>query len=785
MAPLSITNRFSLLDVEELPDEPVISHKDSSSNTVSISHTEEASPLERGSPSAVLNSSNNKHIKILKKSRAKTQKAKIPERLKIHINHPRALPPKRQTNEAAGYDLYSAEDLVIPSKSRSLVDTGLCMEMLEGVYGRIAPRSGLSMKGIDVGAGVIDRDYTGRVKVLLINNSDKDFHVEYSARVAQLILECNKLPEIDIVTTIRDTVRGSGGFGSTDTVLRGNNIVVKGQGRGRQLTIPVTIEVPESGKLVDVLALIDSGSTGCCISQDFATKNGLKQVAFEKSIAVFNADGTHNAGGAITHYTSVSMAVGKHKETSEFLITTLSSAIDIYLGHDWLTLHNPSIDWKKKTVTFNNCPSSCQTMLANMVTDEDRVFMMDSNAYLRTLEEREEIIRATATDIAIAEGKYKKKTFEEVVPKDYWEFKDVFEEDVFNLLPERKPWDHAIELLPGAKPYCGKIYAMTRDEQVALDKFLQENIKTGRIRPSKSPWGAPFFFVKKKDGKLRPVQDYRKLNEMTKKNRYPLPLIADLLNKMKKAKYFSKLDIHWGYNNIRMADGDEEKAAFITNCGLYEPLVMFFGLTNSPTTFQMMMNDIFHNLILEGKVIVYLDDILIFSEDLDDHKKTVKMVLTLLRQHKLTCKPEKCEFETSETEYLGHIISHGSIRMDPGKVKGVTEWPAPKSKNELQQFLGFTNFYRRFIKDFSKIAKPLNQLTGNVDFIWAHEQQTAFQLLKDTITSAPILAVPLDDELFRVECDASKFAIGATLSQKQDDHWRTIAFLSRSLTPAE
>ncbi len=180
---------------------------------------------------------------------------------------------------------------------------------------------------------------------------------------------------------------------------------------------------------------------------------------------------------------------------------------------------------------------------------------------------------------------------------------------------------------------------------------------------------------------------------MTIKNQYPLPLISELIDKLRGAKYFTKLDIHWGYNNVRIKEGDEEKAAFRTNRGLFEPTVMFFGLTNSPAMFQWMMNDIFHDLIGEGKVTIYLDDILIFSKDLGEHQRIVKRVLQRLRENKPFLKVEKCEFEVLETEYLGVITSENSIRMDPIKIARIAEWPTPTKKRELQSFLGFTNFY--------------------------------------------------------------------------------------------
>jgi len=188
-------------------------------------------------------------------------------------------------------------------------------------------------------------------------------------------------------------------------------------------------------------------------------------------------------------------------------------------------------------------------------------------------------------------------------------FSQVFSEEGFAKLPSRKPWDHAIKLVPGAQPKGCKVYPLSVTEQSELDRFLTENLETGRILPSKSPMASPVFFIKKKDGSLLLVQDYQMLNEMTVKNKYPLPLVSELVNQLRGAKYFTKLDIRWGFNNVRIEEGDEWKAASRTNRGLFEPLVMFFGLINSPATFQTMMNDIFMDMISEGVVVVYLDDI--------------------------------------------------------------------------------------------------------------------------------------------------------------------------------
>jgi len=206
------------------------------------------------------------------------------------------------------------------------------------------------------------------------------------------------------------------------------------------------------------------------------------------------------------------------------------------------------------------------------------------------------------------------------LPAYVTEFQSVFAKEDFDILPEYCKWDHTIELIPGAEPKSSKVYPLSPLEQVKLDAFLEENLHTGRIRPSKSSIAAPVFFIKKKNSSLRLVQDYRALNAITVKNRYLLPLISELISQLRGARYFTKLDICWGFNNVRMKPGDEWKAAFCTNRGLFEPLIMFFRMTNSPSTFQTMMNDVFRTVIAEGIVVVYLNDILIFTKMEEEHE---------------------------------------------------------------------------------------------------------------------------------------------------------------------
>jgi hypothetical protein len=385
----------------------------------------------------------------------------------------------------------------------------------------------------------------------------------------------------------------------------------------------------------------------------------------------------------------------------------------------------------------------------------------------------------------LAEEDLRRRTTTAVqLPAAYVDFYDVFDKHEFDTLPPCRIWDHAIELIEGAEPRLDcKIYPLGRIEQEKLDEFLLENSRTNRIRPSRSPMASPFFFIKKKDGSLRPVQDYRRLNAITVPDRYPIPLIPELIDSLRQAKIFSKLDVRWGYNNIRIKDGDEFKVAFRTNRGLFEPQVMFFGLTNSPTTFQRMMNEILKELVAAGNVLVYLDDILIFTEELDHHRQVLHAVLQELRRHRLSLKLEKCQFETQETEYLGVVVGNGRVRMDSVKVQGVVDWPTPTTCREVQSFLGFCNFYRRFVCRFTGIAQPLTELTGLAPFEWTKCHQDSFDVIQTALTTAPILALLTNEDPYRLEADASAYAVGATLSQRQDGVWRPVAFMSKALSP--
>ncbi len=541
----------------------------------------------------------------------------------------------------------------------------------------------------------------------------------------------------------------------------------------------------------------DSGATDNFINSQLLKQLQISYLPIQTPIKIWNVDGTLNQDGNITHYTNLQVKMGKETHILRFLITNLGQD-EVILGYPWFTAFEPKIRWREATLEEDYQPVVITTINPQEPTIESAIraletYELDEEAWEQIMNKEEPYIAIrktmTASELAQKAMDHTKKTFEQMVPSPYHQHRKVFSEEASHRFPPKRTWDHAIDLIPEApKTLDCKVYPLAITEGNALTEFLNKQLQKGYIRPSKSPYASPFFFIKKKDGKLWPVQDYRKLNALTVKNRYPLPLIPEIIDKVCDARLFTKLDIRWGYNNVRIKEGDEAKAAFKTNQGLYEPRVMFFGLTNSPSTFQTMMDTIFHDLILTNKVIVYMDDILIaMTNDLTHHCEIVHQVLYRLEEHDLYLKLEKCLFETPEVEYLGVIIGYGKICMDPIKVQGVQVWEAPTNLTKAQGFVGFLNFYRWFIKGFSKLARPLHNLTKKgIAWRWTSNEQTAFEALKRVVTKEPVLLFPQLDKPFKMEVDASAITIGAVLNQKgEDGKTHPVAYYSESFSAPE
>ncbi|GJT63760.1 putative reverse transcriptase domain-containing protein [Tanacetum coccineum] len=310
-----------------------------------------------------------------------------------------------------------------------------------------------------------------------------------------------------------------------------------------------------------------------------------------------------------------------------------------------------------------------------------------------------------------------------------------------------------------------------------LSEQLQELSNKGFIRPSSSPWGAPVLFVKKKDGSFRMCIDYRELNKLTVKNRYPLPRIDDLFDQLQGSNIYSKIDLRSGYHQLRVREQDIPKTAFRTRYGHYEFQVMPFGLTNAPAVFMDLMNRVCKPY-LDKFVIVFIDDILIYSKDKKEHEEHLKAILELLKKEKLYAKFSKCKFWIPKVQFLGHVIDSRGIHVDPAKIESIKDWASPKTPTEICKFLSLAGYYRRFIEGFSKIAKSMTKLTQKgIKFNWGEKEENTFQLIKQKLCSASILALPEGSEDFMVYCDASHRGLGVVLMQRE----KVIAYASRQL----
>uniref|UniRef100_A0A3P9I2H4 Reverse transcriptase domain-containing protein n=1 Tax=Oryzias latipes TaxID=8090 RepID=A0A3P9I2H4_ORYLA len=503
-------------------------------------------------------------------------------------------------------------------------------------------------------------------------------------------------------------------------------------------------------------ALIDSGAEQSLIDHGLVSKLGLPIELLEAPVEASGLGGQHLS--RITHRTKPVklLTSGNHREVIQFFVTQ-STHTPIVLGYSWLKLHNPQFNWSLGHIInwspycSANCLSSALPSTLHHAVDSPSKINLDK------------------------------------IPSCYHDLQDVFCKSKASALPPHRPYDCEIKLLPGSTLPKGHLYNLSGPEKISMESYIQEALALGHIRPSSSPVGAGFFFVEKKDKSLRPCVDYRELNLITIKDKYSLPLISSVFDSVQGAHVFSKLDLRNAYHLVRVKEGDEWKTAFNTPLGHYEYLVMPFGLTNAPAVFQRLVNDVLRDF-LNRFVFVYLDDILIYSDNLTQHEQHVRQVLTRLLENQLFVKAEKCEFHVDSVQFLGYIIEAGRIKPDPSKIEAVSSWEPPINRKKLQQFLGFANFYRRFIRNYSSIAAPLTRLTSTHQrFQWTQEAQQAFDRLKKLFVTAPILIQPDPSRQFIVEVDASDSGVGAVLSQKEltSGKLKPCAFFSKKLSTAE
>lgn len=528
----------------------------------------------------------------------------------------------------------------------------------------------------------------------------------------------------------------------------------------------------------DATILLDSGATHCFIDKAYLQRHGF---------AVVPQKGTVACGGethaTTTGFTKVKLSIQSFHGVLQCYAIDLPSGIDIILGETWLQPHKAELHYGNKTVTLTHAGTEHTLYCTAKGTTPEM-----SQPLLNARELRREIRRARTKAFTVyvhAKGEPQPKSGENNChslgqAKEILEvYSDVFSDIPLGLPPERGI-GHTINT--GDHPPISKpAYRLSPKEKEEVQRQVTELLGKGLIRPSQSPYGAPVLFVQKKDGTLRMCIDYRALNAVTVKDKFPLPRIDDLLDKLQGAKFFSSLDLRSAYHQVRIAEDDVPKTAFRTHEGLYEFMVLPFGLTNSPSAFQREMREIFKHLPF---VAVYLDDILVYSRSEADHTSHLREVLDTLRKHKLYAKLSKCSFFDREAPFLGHIVSESGIRPDPGKISAILNWPPPRNVPEVRSFLGLANHLKRFIKDFSVLSAPLTELTKpskEFDFAANELAQRSFTALKDAMSSAPVLAIPNEELPYELVCDACGYGIGAVLMQRD----KPVAYFSYKLNSAE
>ncbi|GJT28463.1 putative reverse transcriptase domain-containing protein [Tanacetum coccineum] len=494
--------------------------------------------------------------------------------------------------------------------------------------------------------------------------------------------------------------------------------------------------------------LFDSGAEKSFVSSAFTPFIDIAPTALNTSYEVELADGKVVSTNTVLQ--GCTLVLLNHVFKIDLLLTQIGS-FDVIVGMDWLSYHRAVIDCYEKIFRIP----------------------LPNGEFLEVQGERPE-----KNPRSLACIKADEKKFDDFrVVRD---FPEVFPDDLSGLPPVREI-EFLINLIPGASLVVKSPYRLAPLEMLELSNQLKEIQEKGFIRLSHSPWGAPVLFVKKKDGAMRMYIDYRELNKLTIKNRYPLPRIDDLFDQLQDACCFSKIDLRSGYHQLRVREEDILKTAFRTRYGHFEFTVMPFGLTNAPAIFMDLMNRVCKPY-LDKFVIVFIDDILIYSKSEEEHEVHLKTILDLLEKEKLYAKFSKCEFWLKEVQFLGHVVNRDGIHVDPSKVESVKNWKTPESSTEIRSFLGLAGYYRRFIENFSKIAKPLTLLTQkNKAYVWGDKQDEAFQILKEKLCNAPVLALPDGPDDFVVYCDASKQGFGSVLMHRG----KVIAYTSRQLKKHE
>ena len=539
--------------------------------------------------------------------------------------------------------------------------------------------------------------------------------------------------------------------------------------------------------------LEDSGANQSLLSARFCKTNGVVVTPAPQTVELADGKSMQVAGVC-----NVRLQVGPYRSVHKCWVAALHPAYDLILGRTWMTLNGAIIDASCNTLSVQTVKGRLtlsRPVPGSVETESEREppFRLMSVLQAKRATRKQEAVlvfvnsaegqtqwAATSTDGLVPQSR-----LQQLLDRN----QSVFSEDLAELPPDRGDRENIVDLLPGAVPKSVPQYRLTKTEKEAITEYVKELLEKKLIEPSSSPWGAPVLFVPKKTGegwkKLRLCIDYRLLNKQTVRNSFPLPRIDDLVDQLGQAKVFSSLDLTSGYWQCRLSDSDKPKTAFRTPFGLFQWRVAPMGLCNSPARFQSIMNRIFQPL-LNKCVTVYLDDILVFSKTPEEHERHLQQVFDILQASKFVVKRSKCCFNLPEVKYLGHVVGRDGVKVDPAKVSAVERWPRPETVTQVRSFLGFTNYFRRFVSGYAEMARPLHAVLHgarkkHTKVVWNSECQKAFESLRESLVKAPVLAVPDFSRPFEVEADASDLCLGAVLLQEG----HPVAYESRAFIPAE
>jgi hypothetical protein len=568
------------------------------------------------------------------------------------------------------------------------------------------------------------------------------------------------------------------------------------------------------GRETPVQPMIDSGASGMgFVDPVFVQRCGATVRPSSRRIILADGSEVQAAGEATLSYSIEAFTCARKESTppvritSTFIVTPLAP-YELILGIGWLQQHHVSIGFREKSIQLRvdgAGPVQCIRPLMRC-NDDGSAALEAAPLQLKAIAQKRVCRLMRRGDVAEMYAVLLRNTTdddkesaagpaEKTVPgSEHPLIAPLLKEFASTVFGEPKPGvppkrgvEHAIRLKPGSLPPPARPLRHQSEKDAAVMKeYVEAGLKSGTLQPSTSPYGSMALIVKKKDGTPRVVIDYRALNEVTVKNKYPLPLMDELFDRTQGARFFTSIDLRNGFHQIAIPVEDREKTAFRTRFGHFEYTVLPMGLCNAPGTFMQLMNMTFADM-LDKCVLCFLDDILIFSRTAEEHAQHLRTVLTRLREQQLYVKTSKCAFMQHEVAFLGHRIGADGLRVAPDKISAVQQWPQPKNVSDVRSFLGLANFYRRFVKDYSRIALPLTELTRETTtpWKWGAEQQAAFDALKAALCSPPVLLVPDQSKPFVLNTDACKFAIGATLQQDHGNGLQPVAFFSAKMSDAE